>query len=84
MTSRAITWPGRMAGQDERWRYSPGALSEAVGREVTFTGTDILRIADGKLAGYQAGVAGRCLGCRSLGMWICLPEAGQGPPQLSA
>jgi len=21
---------------------------------------------------------------RSLGLWVCLPEAGQGPPQLSA
>jgi hypothetical protein len=32
----------------------PGAPSEAVGREVTFTGTDTLRIADGKLAEYWA------------------------------
>lgn len=32
----------------------PGAPPEAVGREVTFTGTDTLRIADGKLAEYWA------------------------------
>jgi hypothetical protein len=30
----------------------PGASSDAIGREVTFTGTDILRVADGKLAEY--------------------------------
>ena len=30
----------------------PGASPDAVGREVTFTGTDILRIADGKIAEY--------------------------------
>jgi predicted ester cyclase len=32
----------------------PGASPDAVGREVTFTGTDTLRIADGKLAEYWA------------------------------
>lgn len=32
----------------------PGAAPEAVGRKVTFTGTDTLRIADGKLAEYWA------------------------------
>ena len=32
----------------------PGAPPEAAGRELTFTGTDILRIADGKLAEYWA------------------------------
>jgi predicted ester cyclase len=32
----------------------PGASSEAVGREVAFTGTDTLRIADGMLAEYWA------------------------------
>jgi len=32
----------------------PGASPEAVGREVTFTGTDTLRIADGMLAEYWA------------------------------
>jgi len=32
----------------------PGALPEAAGRTVTFTGTDTLRIADGKLAEYWA------------------------------
>jgi hypothetical protein len=32
----------------------PGAPSEAVGQEVSFTGTDTLRIADGKLAEYWA------------------------------
>ena len=32
----------------------PGASPEAAGREVTFTGTDTLRIADGKLAEYWA------------------------------
>ena len=31
-----------------------------------------------------ASVAGWCLCRRSLGLWVCLPEAGQGPPQLSA
>ena len=42
-----------------RWRARgthrggfPGASPDAVGREVTFTGTDILRIADGKFAEY--------------------------------
>jgi len=44
-----------------RWRAHgtyrggfPGAAPEATGREVTFTGTDTLRIADGKLAEYWA------------------------------
>jgi predicted ester cyclase len=32
----------------------PGAAPEAAGRKVTFTGTDTLRIADGKLAEYWA------------------------------
>ena len=32
----------------------PGASPDAVGREITFTGTDTLRIADGKLAEYWA------------------------------
>jgi predicted ester cyclase len=32
----------------------PGAAPDAVGRHVTFTGTDTLRIADGKLAEYWA------------------------------
>jgi hypothetical protein len=32
----------------------PGASSAAVGRPVTFTGTDTLRVADGKLAEYWA------------------------------
>lgn len=32
----------------------PGASPEAAGREVTFTGTDTLRIAGGKLAEYWA------------------------------
>jgi SnoaL-like polyketide cyclase len=32
----------------------PGAAPEAVGREVTFTGTDTLRIAGGMLAEYWA------------------------------
>jgi predicted ester cyclase len=30
----------------------PGAPAEAIGRPVTFTGTDTLRVADGKLAEY--------------------------------
>ncbi len=44
-----------------RWKASgtyrggfPGASAEAVGRTITFTGTDTLRIADGKLAEYWA------------------------------
>jgi hypothetical protein len=44
-----------------RWRAHgsyrggfPGAAPEAVGREVTFTGADILRTAGGKLAEYWA------------------------------
>jgi len=44
-----------------RWRAHgtygggfPGASPDAVGREVTFTGTDTLRIADGKLSEYWA------------------------------
>ncbi len=44
-----------------RWRahgtYAggfPGAAAEAIGREVTFTGTDTLRVAGGKLAEYWA------------------------------
>jgi len=32
----------------------PGASAEAAGREITFTGTDTLRIAGGKLAEYWA------------------------------
>jgi len=32
----------------------PGAPAEAADREITFTGTDTLRIADGKLAEYWA------------------------------
>lgn len=32
----------------------------------------------------RASVVGRCLGRRSLGLWVCLAEAGQSPPQLSA
>jgi predicted ester cyclase len=32
----------------------PGASPEAAGREVTFTGTDVLRIAGGQLAEYWA------------------------------
>jgi predicted ester cyclase len=32
----------------------PGASPEAIGRHVTFTGTDTLRIAEGKLAEYWA------------------------------
>ena len=32
----------------------PGAAPEAVGRAITFTGTDTLRIADGKLTEYWA------------------------------
>jgi SnoaL-like polyketide cyclase len=32
----------------------PGAAPQAAGREVTFTGTDTLRIAGGKLAEYWA------------------------------
>ena len=32
----------------------PGASSAAAGREITFTGTDTLRVADGKLAEYWA------------------------------
>jgi predicted ester cyclase len=32
----------------------PGASPEAIGQEVTFTGTDTLRVADGKLAEYWA------------------------------
>jgi predicted ester cyclase len=31
-------------------RHFPGASPEAAGREITFTGTDTLRIADGRLA----------------------------------
>jgi hypothetical protein len=44
-----------------RWRAHgtygggfPGASADAVGRPVTFTGTDTLRVADGKLAEYWA------------------------------
>jgi hypothetical protein len=33
---------------------SPGASPEAAGREISFTGTDTLRLADGKLAEYWA------------------------------
>ena len=35
-------------------RRLPGAQAEAIGRHVSFTGTDILRTADGKLAEYWA------------------------------
>lgn len=37
----------------------PSAPPEAIGRQITFTGTDTLRIADGKLAEYWANVARR-------------------------
>jgi predicted ester cyclase len=44
-----------------RWRARgtyrggfPGASPEAIGQEVSFTGTDTLRVADGKLAEYWA------------------------------
>ena len=36
----------------------PGAPAEAIGRTITFTGTDTLRIADGKLAEYWANADG--------------------------
>jgi hypothetical protein len=39
----------------------PGASSEAAGREITFTGTDTLRIAGGKLAEYWANADGLLL-----------------------
>jgi hypothetical protein len=32
----------------------PGASDDATGREITFTGTDTLRVADGMLAEYWA------------------------------
>jgi predicted ester cyclase len=32
----------------------PGAPADAIGRHITFTGTDTLRVADGKLAEYWA------------------------------
>ena len=39
--------------------WFPGASPDAIGREVAFTGTDTLRIADGKLAKYWAKAASR-------------------------
>ena len=45
----------------------PGAPSGAVGQEVTFTGTDTLRIAGGKLAEYWAN-AGSLLFFQQLGV----------------
>ena len=41
-----------MEGARHLSRRLPRRLPDAVGREVTFTGTDILRIADGKFAEY--------------------------------
>ncbi len=32
----------------------PGASEDAIGKEITFTGTDILRVVDGKLVEYWA------------------------------
>jgi hypothetical protein len=63
------------------------ALLETTGR----TGL-LQRSPKGTLRGFEwgfspsrrASVAGRRLGGRSLGRWVCLPEVGQGPPQLSA
>lgn len=43
-----------MEGTRDLRRRLPGASPDAVGREVTFTGTDTLRIAGGKLAEYWA------------------------------
>lgn len=34
----------------------PGASGDAIGKEMTFTGTDILRVVDGKLVEYWANV----------------------------
>jgi len=44
----------------------PGAAPQATGREVTFTGTDTLRIAGGKLAGYWATPAACCSSSNSV------------------
>ena len=46
----------------------PGASPDAVGREVTFTGTDTLHIADGMLAEYWAN-ADSLLFIQQLGVW---------------
>ena len=43
-----------MEGTRNLRRRLPRRAAEAAGRELTFTGTDILRIADGKLAEYWA------------------------------
>jgi hypothetical protein len=36
------------------WWWLPGASTSTVGRKVTFTGTDTLRIVNGKIAEYWA------------------------------
>ena len=53
-------------------------------QDVSKTKPGQMRVAPESVQADRAGVAGRCLGRRSLGMWVRLPEAGQGPPQLSA
>jgi SnoaL-like polyketide cyclase. len=56
----------------------PGASPEAAGREVTFTGTDTLRIADGMLAEYWAN-ADSLLFFQQLGIRE-IPPKGDPPP----
>ena len=43
-----------MQGSRRPARPAPGAPAEAAGRELTFTGTDTLRVAGGQLAEYWA------------------------------
>jgi hypothetical protein len=50
--TRSTWWCG--GRQKARTPAASAAAPDAVGRHVTFTGTDILRIADGKLAEYWA------------------------------
>jgi hypothetical protein len=53
-----------IAGQKRSTRGAaagfPSTPPEAIGRDVTFTGTDTLRIADGKVAAYWATPTASC------------------------
>jgi hypothetical protein len=55
-------------------------------RRFAIAGVAVQQVAESEesVQAGRASVASWCLGRRSLGLWVCLPGAGQGPPQLSA
>jgi len=57
----------------------PGAPAEAIGRPITFTGTDTLHVADGKLAEYWAN-ADSLLFFQQLGVREIPASGGRRPP----